>query len=186
MKNSYWVSFITFFRIGLFTIGGGLAMVPLIEQEVVKNKGWINKDEFLDLMAIAQSMPGIFAVNFAILIGYRMNRFWGSLVTGLGTVLPSFLIILLIAIGFTSIKDNAYVLRIFKGMRPAVVALILVPVLTSAKRINLNWKSLLLVFSVAGLIAFLAVNPVYIILVIAILSILYGNYKRKRGGENRC
>ena len=93
-----WTLFITFFKIGLFTLGGGYAMIPLIEREVVERKGWINREDFLDLMAIAQSAPGIFAVNISIFIGYRMRKVTGSVFCAFGTVLPSILIILAIAL----------------------------------------------------------------------------------------
>ena len=86
--------FITFFKIGLFTIGGGYAMIPLIEREVVERKGWISREDFLDLLAIAQSAPGVFAVNISIFIGYRMRKSIGSIFCALGTVLPSIIIIL--------------------------------------------------------------------------------------------
>lgn len=177
--NKHLLPFVTFLKIGLFTIGGGLAMLPLIEKEVVNKYKWIDKQEFLDLMAVAQSMPGIFAFNFAILIGYRIDKFTGSLICGIATVIPSFVIILLIAIFFTDFKDNEYVMRVFKGMRPAVVALILTPVITSARAARLNLKTGLLAVSIALLIAYVKINPVYIILVVGIGSILYGKYKYK-------
>ena len=89
----YLQAFITFFKIGLFTIGGGYAMIPLIETEIVEKKKWITHNEFIDLMAIAQSIPGVFAVNIAIFIGYRLRKIKGALSMSLGTVLPSFIII---------------------------------------------------------------------------------------------
>ena len=89
-------AFITFFKIGIFTLGGGYAMIPLIEEEVVNRKQWVRKEEMLDLIAIAQSCPGVFAINIAIFIGYKLNKLRGALATTLGTALPSFLIILLI------------------------------------------------------------------------------------------
>lgn len=172
--------FTVFLKIGLFTIGGGLAMLPLIEREVVERKKWIDKHEFIDLMTIAQSMPGIFAFNFAILIGFRVSKYKGSIVTGLGTVLPSFMIILIVAIAFTGIRDNEYVIRVFKGMRPAVVALILVPVLTSARTIRFNRYTALLALGSAALIAFCTVNPVYIIMAVGLFSLCYAGYRKKR------
>jgi chromate transporter len=125
MTNIYTEAFSIFFKIGAFTIGGGYAMVPLIEDEIVTKRRWIAKEDFIDLLAIAQSAPGILAVNISIFIGYRLRGIRGSIVTALGTILPSFLIILAIALFFHNFKDNVYVERIFKGIRPAVVALIL-------------------------------------------------------------
>ena len=122
MTNIYTEAFSIFFKIGAFTIGGGYAMVPLIEDEIVTKRRWIAKEDFIDLLAIAQSAPGILAVNISIFIGYRLRGIRGSIVTALGTILPSFLIILAIALFFHNFKDNVYVERIFKGIRPAVVA----------------------------------------------------------------
>ena len=111
--NIYWESFKTFFKIGIFTLGGGYAMIPLIEEEVVNKKQWVSKDEMLDLIAIAQSCPGVFAINIATVIGYKLNKTKGAIASTLGTALPSFLIILAIAIFFNQFKDNPYVAAIF-------------------------------------------------------------------------
>lgn len=117
--NIYLEAFGLFSKIGVFTIGGGYAMVPLIEEEIVDKRKWIAKDDFIDLLAISQSTPGILAVNISIFIGYKLRGFRGSLVTTLGTILPSFFIILAIAMFFHNFKDNVIVERIFKGIRPA-------------------------------------------------------------------
>ena len=135
--NIYLEAFGIFFKIGAFTIGGGYAMVPLIENEIVTKRNWISKDDFVDLLAISQSAPGILAVNISIFIGYKLRGIRGSLVTALGTVLPSFIIILAIAMFFHNFKDNPIVERIFKGIRPAVVALIAAPTFSMAKSANL-------------------------------------------------
>ena len=103
--NFYIKAFLIFSRIGLFTIGGGYAMVPLIEAEVVDKRKWISKEDFLDLMALAQTVPGIFAVNIAIFIGYKLRKLRGALAMALGTILPSFLIILAIALFFQQFKS---------------------------------------------------------------------------------
>ena len=132
--NIYWESFKTFFKIGIFTLGGGYAMIPLIEEEVVGKKQWVSKDEMLDLIAIAQSCPGVFAINIATFIGYKLRKTRGAICTTLGTALPSFLIILAIAIFFSQFKDNPYVAAIFRGIRPAVVALIAVPTFRLGQR----------------------------------------------------
>ena len=128
--NIYLESFGIFFKIGAFTIGGGYAMVPLIENEIVTKRKWIAQDDFIDLLAISQSAPGILAVNISIFIGYKLRGIRGSIVTALGTILPSFIIILTIALFFHNFKDNPIVERIFKGIRPAVVALIAAPTFT--------------------------------------------------------
>ncbi|MCD8178951.1 MAG: chromate transporter [Tannerellaceae bacterium] len=174
----YWTLFLTFLRIGAFTIGGGYAMLPLIQREVV-DRGWIGKEEFVDLFAVAQSLPGIFAVNISIFTGYRLKKIPGSIVCALGTVLPSFVIILLIALFFTHVQDNVWVEKIFKGLRPAVVALIAVPCITTARSIKLSYKTIAIPIIAALLIWLAGVSPVYIILAAGIGGIIYGIYIKK-------
>ena len=131
--NFYLKSFCIFSRIGLFTIGGGYAMIPLIEAEIIDKQKWVSREDFIDLMALAQTVPGIFAVNIAIFIGYKLRKFWGAFFMALGTILPSFIIILAIALFFQQFKDYPAVENIFKGIRPAVVALIAAPTFKMAK-----------------------------------------------------
>ena len=118
-------------KIGAFTFGGGWAMISIIEKEIVDKHHWIERDEFLDLLAIAQSLPGILAVNIATSIRDRLKGMKGGIVAATGTILPSFIIILAIAIFLTpdAIKENRALSSIFMGIRPAVVALIIAPVL---------------------------------------------------------
>lgn len=127
-------------KIGAFTFGGGWAMISIIEKEIVDNHKWLPKEEFLDLLAIAQSLPGILAVNIATSIGDRLRGVKGGIVAALGTILPSFLIILAIAIFLTpeTIKGSRLLSSIFMGIRPAVVALIIAPVITTAKAAKLK------------------------------------------------
>ena len=162
--NIYWESFKTFFKIGIFTLGGGYAMIPLIEEEVVNRRRWVSKDEMLDLIAIAQSCPGVFAINIAIFIGYKLNKVRGALAASFGTALPSFLIILVIAMFFHQFKDNAVVAAMFKGIRPAVVALIAVPTFNLAKQAKLNKFTLWSPVVSALLIWLMGVSPIWIII----------------------
>lgn len=152
--NIYLKLFIVFFKIGLFTFGGGWAMISIIEKEVVNKNKWIEKKDFLDLLAIAQSLPGILAVNISVAVGDKLKSTRGSVAAALGTILPSFTIILLIAIFLTPdiIKNNPYISNIFRGIRPAVVALIIAPVITSAKAANLNLKTIWIPVATALLI----------------------------------
>ena len=172
----YWDSFRTFFQIGLFTLGGGYAMIPLIEEEVVNRHKWVNKDELLDLIAIAQSCPGVFAINIAIFIGYKLKKERGAVSAALGTALPSFLIILAIAIFFSQFKDNPYVAAIFRGIRPAVVALIAVPTFRLGQRAQLNRYTIWIPVVCALLIWALGVSPIYIIIIAGLAGYLYGMY----------
>ena len=166
--------FTTFFKVGLFTLGGGYAMIPLIEEEVVNKKQWVSKDEMLDLIAIAQSCPGVFAINIATFIGYKLNKVRGAIATTIGTALPSFLIILSIAMFFSQFKDNPYVAAMFRGIRPAVVALIAVPTFNLAKRAELNKFTILIPIISALLIWLLGVSPIWIIIAAGIGGYIYG------------
>ena len=181
--NIYWNSFRTFFRIGLFTIGGGYAMIPLIEADVVDKNKWVAREDFLDLMAIAQSCPGIFAVNMSIFIGYKLKGVPGSVVCALGTILPSFLIILGIALFFQQFKNYEVVENIFKGIRPAVVALIAAPTFSMATSAKINRYTIWIPIVSALLIWLLGISPVYIIIIAGIGGFFYGKYKHKHASK---
>lgn len=146
--------FISFLRIGAFTFGGGWAMITLIEREVVESRRWISREEFLDLLAVAQSLPGILAVNISVAVGDRLRGMRGAVAAASGTILPSFTIILLIAVFLTPdlIQNNRVVASIFAGIRPAVTALIVAPVLTSARSAKIGWKTVWIPVVVAALI----------------------------------
>ena len=174
--NIYWVSFKTFFKIGIFTLGGGYAMIPLIEEEVVNKHRWVSKEEMLDLIAIAQSCPGVFAINIAIFIGYKLRKERGAIATAAGTALPSFLIILMIALFFHQFQDNRFVAAMFRGIRPAVVALIAVPTFNLAKRAELNKWTLWIPIVSALVIWLMGVSPIWVIIAAGVGGYLYGIY----------
>ena len=178
--------FTTFFKIGMFTFGGGWAMISIVQREVVDKNKWLTNDEFLDLITVTQSLSGILAVNMSVVIGDRLSKMKGSLAAAFGTILPSFLIILAIAIFLTpeTIKNNDILTRIFMGIRPAVVALILVPVITTAKASKINYKTVLIPISVAILIWLglpVISNPILYIFLGGIGGYLY--YKHKQYNE---
>ena len=186
--NLYWQLFTTFFKIGGFTFGGGWAMIPLIEREVVDKYHWIDKEEFLDELAVAQSLPGILAVNISVLVGNKLRGFKGSFVAAMGTILPSFVVILLIAIFFSQIYNNPTVASIFKGIRPAVVALILAPVITTAQAARLNKRTILIPIIVALAIWMGGVSPVLCIILGGgggYLYYLYTQRNKRRNKENK-
>ena len=185
MSNIYWDSFKTFFKIGIFTLGGGYAMIPLIEEEVVNKKQWVSKDEMLDLIAIAQSCPGVFAINIATFIGYKLKKERGAIATTIGTALPSFLIILAIAIFFSQFKDNPYVAAIFRGIRPAVVALIAVPTFNLGRRAKLNRYTIWIPIVCALAIWALGVSPIYIILIAGVAGYIYGKTVGRQKEDRR-
>lgn len=174
--NVYLDSFLTFTRIGLFTIGGGYAMIPLIEADVVEKKQWVNKEEFLDLMAIAQSCPGIFAVNISIFIGYKLRGTRGSIACALGTILPSFFIMLCLALFFQQFRGNATMESIFKGIRPAVVALIAAPIFKMGKSARISRTNIWIPVAAALLIWQFGLSPIYVIILAGLGGFLYGQY----------
>lgn len=169
-------AFLTFFKIGLFTIGGGYAMIPMIEEEVVRKRNWVSREEFLDLIAIAQTCPGVFAINISIFIGYKIKRTPCALVASLGTALPSFLIILLIAMFFYQFQDNRVINAIFQGLRPAVTALVAIPVFTLARNAHINLANCWIPLITGVLIAFLGISPILIIIAAGVAGFVYGKY----------
>ena len=175
--NIYFETFGIFFKIGAFTIGGGYAMVPLIEKEIVTKRKWITQDDFINLLAISQSAPGILAVNISIFIGYKLKGIPGSIITALGTILPSFIIILAIALFFHNFQDNVIVERIFKGIRPAVVALIAAPTFSMAKSARISYNIWIPVV-IALLIWLLGFSPIWIIIIAGVGGFLWGKLKK--------
>jgi len=165
--------FYTFAKIGLFTLGGGYAMLPLIEREIVDKHPLFDRKDFLDMVAVAQAAPGVMAINLSIIAGYKSAGFWGSVCAALGAALPSFVIILLIAVFFRGFQDNPVVRRVFMGVRPAVVALIAVPVFKLAKTAGINRKTVWIPVVCALLVWLLKVSPVYIVLAAGLGGFLF-------------
>ena len=166
--------FSTFFKIGMFTLGGGYAMIPIIQAEVVDKHQWVSKEEFLDLIAISQSCPGVFAINISTFIGYKLKHTTGALCCALGTALPSFVIILLIAMFFRQFQDNPVIAAIFRGIRPAVVALIAVPTFNLARSAKITWVNCWIPIAGALAIWLLGVSPILIIILAALGGYIYG------------
>ena len=178
--NIYLDIFTCFAKIGAFTIGGGYAMIPIIQKEVVDKRGWISEEDFMDVLAISQSAPGILAVNISIFLGHKLKGTKGSIVATLGSTLPSFTIILLIAMFFAGYQDNPTVMAIFKGIRPVVVSLIAVPMINMAKKAKLNFYTGSLAVITALLVIFLKVSPLYILLVVAIVFTSLTVWRRQK------
>ena len=153
-------------------------MISLIEREIVYKNKWISSEEFLDIISIAQSAPGLIAVNVSIFVGHRIAGIKGSIVATIGSVMPPFIIILLVAAVFTTFKDNQTVQAVFKGIRPAVVALIAAPVFRMAVQNRLNWITGSIAVAATVLIAFLKISPIWII-VTAIAGGLIMAYSRQ-------
>jgi len=167
--------FLIYLKIGAFTFGGGFAMIPLIEREIVENNKWMEPEEFNDSLAVCQSVPGAIAVNNAVFIGYRINGVMGAVAASLGVIIPSFLIIMAIASVFTQIKDINKIDPIFNGIRAAVVALIL------TAGLKLFTKGIFNLFIIAITfvgISYFQLNPIIVI----IMAVAFGILKNKSEG----
>ena len=165
--------FFTFFKIGAFTLGGGYAMLSMVEKAVVDQKKWIPNDEFWDMIAVVQSLPGVFAVNTALYVGHRVAGVKGAFAAMLGAIIPSITIILLLATVFHEYRDNPVVERIFKGIRPCVVALILAPSLRMIKSAKVTWKTAIIPIATVFLIWWFKISPAYVILAAIAGSLIY-------------
>ena len=176
-----WRLFWSFFRIGAFTFGSGYAMLPMIEKEVVRRKGWFEKEDFYNQLSLAQAAPGPVALNTAVFVGYKMRGWAGALVAVLGTVVPCFAIILIIAVFLGGFRENPYVAAAFKGLRPAVVALIAVPFVRMLQ--PLRWPMIFLALGVALLIWQTGLSPIWLILagiLAGVAEVLIKNRRRMR------
>ncbi|SHE47918.1 chromate transporter [Clostridium fallax] len=169
--------FLSFLKIGAFTFGGGYAMIPLIEAEVVNKNNWITKEEFMDILVMSQSLPGALAINSAIFIGYKIGGFLGAILGLLGVVLPSFLIILIVATAFMQFRDNYYVNLAFKGISAAVPMLVLIAVVSLSKSVPKTKVNYVLIVLAVILLTVFKVNPVFVIIAAAIFGIIF--YKGK-------
>lgn len=169
-----------FFRIGIGTIGGGYAMIPMMEHEIVDKRKWLEREEFLDILAVAQTTPGVFAVDMSQHIGHKIGGLPASIVAILGVVSPSFIIILLLAMLFHTAAEQPLVEAAFKAIRPVVVALIAAPVFTMARSAGLTKYNWWIPVLSAGLIYLLGVSPVYVLLAAGILGYLWGVWHEKK------
>ena len=181
---SLWNIFWVFAKIGAFTIGGGIPMIAAIKSELVERQ-WLKDEDFIDIITLAQTAPGLFAVNISILTGYKLRGTKGSVVATIGSCMPPFLIILLVAMFFTSFKDNEYVIKAFKGIRPVVVALIGIPMIDMIKSTDMKWWSWLLVIATMTLVCFLKVSPIYILICVMVMALFFSWYhQQKSNGHN--
>jgi chromate transporter len=163
--------FLSFLKIGAFTFGGGYAMIPIIQHEVITCHKWIAKQEFIDLLTLAQTAPGPISLNTAVFVGYKCRGFMGALAAILGVILPSFLVILAVAVFFSEIRDNRWIDAAFKGMRPAVVALIVAPIVGLAK--GMRWILIALAAATALVVWYFAISPVWFLVAGAVGGLLW-------------
>jgi len=165
--------FLTFFKIGLFTFGGGYAMIPLIEYEIVERNKWIESKELLDVFSIAQATPGVIAVNTATFVGYKVAGFWGALLATLGIILPSFMIISIISLFYVQFKNLEWVVYTFKGIRVGVIVLILGALINLGKKGEYGPLTILLLILSFLLASFSGINIIFLILSGALIGIVY-------------
>ncbi|MDY6074761.1 MAG: chromate transporter [Bacteroidales bacterium] len=177
--------FFTFMRIGAFTLGGGYAMLDMIESAVVNKRRWINKDEFWDMITVVQMLPGVFAVNTALYTGYKIKGVQGAAAACLGAVIPSFVIILLIAAFFLDYKSNPVVERVFKGIRPCVVALILSPSIKMLKNSKLTHKTIAIPLLTVLISLLFNASPVYIIMLSLVACVGTAYYQQRKKSHSR-
>ncbi len=167
-----WQLFLTFFRIGAFTFGGGYAMIPLIQKEVVENKKWATDDDILDIIAIAESTPGPIAINSSTFVGYRVAGFWGAFFATLGMVLPSFTIILIISYVLKEFQDIKAVQFAFNGIRAGVLALLIKALWSMYKKAPKGLVSYIVMALSFILVAFLKINVIYVLILCAVIGLV--------------
>ncbi len=182
--------FIVFFKLGAFTIGGGIAMLPLLQNTLINEKKWFTKEEFMDIVAVCQSLPGVVAINMATYVGYKKKGLIGSIVSTFGVTIPSFIMILIIAIFITSLGDNGVMMGAMAGLRAAALGMVVVALIQLMPAAIKNKWALLAAIVAFVLIALLKVNTAYVILLFAVLGITItfaGNRKMtasaKSGGQ---
>ncbi|MGI6359457.1 MAG: chromate transporter [Acholeplasmatales bacterium] len=178
--KKYLEIFWTFFKIGLFTFGGGYVMINIMSHTIVNKKQWLTEDEMFDLLVISESTPGPFAINGATYIGYKRAKFWGSFFATLGVVLPSFIIILLINFFLEAFKENLIIQNALKGISAGVSVLILLAFMKMSKKIQVNIVNVIL-FVVALAVAFFNFfSIIYVLIAGALFGLIYGTVRSRR------
>jgi len=176
--------YITFFRIGLFTFGGGYAMLPLLEKEVVEKHGWASHEDLLNYYAVSQSTPGIIAVNTATFIGMKFRGILGAIASTIGVVTPSWIIISVIAGFIQTFKDNPYISKGFEGIRVVVLALIIHSIITMSKKTIKSMKDIVLLMAGLILVSFNMLNPALTIILAGLLGLVYKIWEVRRYDTN--
>lgn len=179
-REKFITVFITFLKIGLFTFGGGYAMIPLIEYETVERHNWIKSEDILNIFAIAEATPGVIAINTATFVGYKVAGFWGSLLATLGVVIPSFVIISIIAVFFQQFQSLEWVAYAFKGVRAGVIVLILGAVVKMGKKGEYTPLTILILLLAFCLASFTDINVIYLLLGGAVTGLIYQVWTARR------
>lgn len=167
-------------KIGAFTLGGGYAMIPVMEKEFVDKNKWLDKEEFMDILIVAQTTPGIFAIDMASHIGYKMRGVWGGIAGAMGIALPSIVAITVIAMFFRNFRHYTLVQWFFDGVRPAVVALIAAPCFSMAKTAHITWRTCWIPVASCLLIWLLGISPIWIIAAACGIGFCLGKYRSEK------
>lgn len=185
-SSLYWDLFYTFVKIGAFTLGGGYAMLAMVEKAVVEQRKWIEEKDFWDMITLVQTLPGVFAINTALYVGYRIKGMKAAIAAMLGAALPSFIIIILLATFFSNMWENEVVVAIFKGIRPCVVALILAPSVKMVKSVGISIKMMWVPILAVIAVCVFYISPIYVIVVSALGGLLWGMIKMDKKGGEKC
>ncbi|MCQ2208076.1 MAG: chromate transporter [Paludibacteraceae bacterium] len=185
-SSLYWDLFYTFVKIGAFTLGGGYAMLAMVEKAVVEQRKWIEEKDFWDMITLVQTLPGVFAINTALYVGYRIKGMKAAIAAMLGAALPSFIIIILLATFFSNMWENEVVVAIFKGIRPCVVALILAPSIKMVKSVGISLKMMWVPILAVIAVCVFYISPIYVIVVSALGGLLWGMIKMDKKGGEKC
>ena len=164
--------FITFFKIGAFSFGGGYAMLPLLEEEVIRNHAWMTSSEFIDIFAISEMTPGPIAVNAATFLGFRVSGIIGAMIATFAVILPSFIVISLIFASLTKFKESKYVAWVFEGIRPIVIGLIMAAGITVGKSSFVDVKSIIIAIGLFYGVTFKDLNPILAIIIGGVLGVI--------------
>jgi len=180
-KETLWTIFVTFFKIGIFTFGGGYAMISLIEYEMVERHGWINSEDIVDMIAIAEATPGVIAVNTATFVGYKIGGgLPGSIAATIGVVMPSLLIISVIATFFESFQKLLWVGYAFQGIRAGIIVLVLGAAVKLGRKGEYNWLTVSTLIAAFSLAVFTDLNVIFLIIGGGVIGILHQLYLNKR------
>lgn len=176
--------FVSFFKIGLISFGGGYAVIPLLQLEAVERRKWLSKEELLDTMAISQAFPGVIIVNSSTMIGYKAGGFWGSLVATAATLIPTFCLILIITVFFWNYTGNIYVKKAFSGILIGVTSLILYSLTKMWKSSIKGYFDIFLVLLSTSALLLFKLNAVIVILLVLAVGFTYNLYAAKKEGEH--
>lgn len=184
-RVSLWQIFVTFFKTGLFTFGGGYAMISILEEELVANKKWLSTQDMLDMLVIAESTPGVIAINTATSVGFRLRGVLGAIVATLGAVLPSLVIITALTFFINEFSDNRWYQAAFTGVQACVMILIVNAFVKLAKHVERTWFSAVLLLATFAVAVFTNFDVIFLILIGGVLGIAYTLIKERVTGKKK-